>query len=581
MTKQKILYGAGEMGRRAFFHYAKSNPNAVAYFADTYKGGSEYLGKLVLSFDDFLKVHKDYTVVLCIYDLFDVSAAFDKAGVTPYLIWTDANLLSQEERFPKVHALIKETEPQDLRPKIIYGAGRGGEIALQFYGEDNVYAFADQHKAGNEFHGKPVLPLAELPRLQESHNIVISIEDISSAKDSLNKAGVTKFRPCFGVGWDDIRIRNALLLEFDEDAYASNLVNEIKNLDFIQHPEYIEECLEHRRIFLKMLIGNKTNVSARTLGENKFYGIFNELLNYANRDNPSYASPAVSHGVWGYDGMNYKIDFQNLVEVGTCNKAEIHRMHTDCLYFAVGSYLHYSRPFYDDQTTMQYKKKLGKNLLIFPVHSLPNIRVSYDYRAFVDYALNEAKAFDSITVCAHYNDFRKPIIEMFKANGANIVSAGMLFDPSFIRRLKTIVQSTDAVLTNGNGSHIYYCLGINKPVKVFLQNIELNAVKGLKEATESVFSDRIADKLSALTSWEISSQQLSHFEPWVGWQQIKTQEEMGAIFDISKRIAKHCDYKRSRYTESIRATYNELRRSTVQAEKLMYALMKEALPPGY
>ena len=48
VKKRKILYGAGAMGKRAFEYFTKDDPYSVFCFADTYKGGTEYLGKPVI-----------------------------------------------------------------------------------------------------------------------------------------------------------------------------------------------------------------------------------------------------------------------------------------------------------------------------------------------------------------------------------------------------------------------------------------------------------------------------------------------------------------------------------------------------
>ena len=56
---------------------------------------------------------------------------------------------------------------------------------------------------------------------------------------------------------------------------------------------------------------------------------------------------------------------------------------------------------------------------------------------------------------------------------------------------------------------------------------------------------------------------------------------MAAIFDISKRVIEGCDYKQSKYTDSLRRTYRELRHATSREEKLQFQLMSDALPLDY
>jgi len=580
-----ILYGAGSMGKRAFDYYTNANPDAVAFFADTYKGGTKYLGKPVLSLDEFREVHKDYTAILCIFDLFETVALFKEIGVEDYLVWDDRSLLPLEERFPNAFAHSKKNEFDDTRPKILYGAGKLGEIALRYYGNKNVVAFTDRAKAGGWYYNKPIISVDELSSLQESHNIVICIENSSSAEETLCGAGVERFSLCFGVGYDYIPLRIGLGVD-EIFSTASRYMENVTDVDFISHPEYINEYPNFAIHFDRKMvtIDGSEMVRVRTQFENIYYGYLEEMLFYAGCEYPYYDTPACSHGIV-LDGVRIKPGFYNLIDMGNFNKPVIHNQSKDCLYFAVGPYMQYVRPFYDAEEQTKYKKSLGSNLLVFPTHTLPRAIVSYDKRSFVDFAFENAKDFDSISVCTYFNDLNTEVIEMFRAGGAQIVSAGFPLDPSFARRLKTIISCADAMLTNGIGTHIIHCMSLGKPIRSFLQELtpetELLYSKGIASLYSNINSKTELMGAFATEEYNLTASQFERFEPLGGFTQIKTREEMAAIFNLSKRIMEHCGSRFSKYTESIRSMYRELSRSSNQEDKLQFRLMKEALPVDY
>jgi hypothetical protein len=85
----------------------------------------------------------------------------------------------------------------------------------------------------------------------------------------------------------------------------------------------------------------------------------------------------------------------------------------------------------------------------------------------------------------------------------------------------------------------------------------------------------------ATDEYKITQEQLDVYEFLAGFTQYKTKDELGAIFDLSRRIIQDCDYKRSRYANSVRYIYRELSRATSAEEKLQFRLMREALPDDY
>jgi hypothetical protein len=67
-----------------------------------------------------------------------------------------------------------------LRKQIIlFGAGRVGQRALQYYGKENVYCFCDSNKNNQkQYIENKIIDIDELSRIYENYDVVISISNI-------------------------------------------------------------------------------------------------------------------------------------------------------------------------------------------------------------------------------------------------------------------------------------------------------------------------------------------------------------------------------------------------------------------
>jgi hypothetical protein len=308
------------------------------------------------------------------------------------------------------------------------------------------------------------------------------------------------------------------------------------------------------------------------------------MLHYANRSLEYYEAPIVRHSMLLLGSLPFMHDGYNFITSGELHDSLIYRNSYENLSFIVGPYLNYAESFYDEAKLASMKKKLGKHLTVFPGHSIICFTtVNYNAKEFVNECLSEAKKFDSISVCVNYNDINSETIQLFKSNGVKIVTAGFGEDPSFAKRLKTIMLLTDAIATNSWGSQILHALSFNKPVKIIGQDFSLNRMAGEKvEMTEDIKDIFLkAKSMFEIDNYCVTQKQLDLFKPFVDFTKIMTREEMGAIFDLSKHIIQRCDYKKTKYINSIRETYRYLQRATSPDEKLQFCLMQKAAPPGY
>ena len=589
LARQKILYGAGEMGKSAFEYYTKENQDDVYCFADTFKGGSEYCGKPVISFDEFVIIHERYDVVICIFDLFDLVLKFDKHEIYNFTTWSGLYSLTPEERKKQFSEYSRKFDKPDTRRKILYGAGYFGNLAYKFYGREQIYAFADMNKSGTTYINKPVIHPTMLADLCEVYDIIVCVNDYKPVIDYFLKLGIVNSRVFFQI--IDIRsldMTNSDYVYFYTGSRCSlrepKIIDEIKKLDFIENPRlvirYYDNFVHSMRIINGLIPKNSRFLIGRMLDENMYYGYLTEMTYFAKRNVKYYEAPSAHHG-YRLAAEPVRVYWNSLIESGLLFKNDFHKISKDILVFVIGPYMNYVSSFYTNEEINVLKTSDNKNLTVFPVHTIHSIENFYDKSDFFQKVMAEAKNFDSLTVCFYFNEFWKnqDLINRFEACGAKIVTAGYIWDPSFAKRLKSIILLSDAIASNDWGSHVIHALSMNKPIKLLKQKVEWhdNRINKLFRNSETI------NKMKSLEidNYHITQEQINAHELNAGFSLVKTKEEMAAIFDLSKNIIQKCGYDPTRYVDSIRQIYHEFRNTTNPNEKLQFKMMCEALPDDY
>lgn len=206
----------------------------------------------------------------------------------------------------------------------------------------------------------------------------------------------------------------------------------------------------------------------------------------------------IEHGV--YFGKYVNINYSKLInKVVTFNKERLSLLTTenrDCKVLALGPYIHYADLLFCDSEMKNLKQQLGKTLLVFPVHSIPNIIADFDLDEFI-LKINQIKhngIYNSVIICLYYQDIIRGADAAYLAQKFKVVSAGHRFDPYFLDRLKTIIELSDDVVTNGIGTHVGYSNYLSKPLIAIEQAINY---EGLFVERKSSGNGSLHDK------WEI------------------------------------------------------------------------------
>lgn len=131
--------------------------------------------------------------------------------------------------------------------------------------------------------------------------------------------------------------------------------------------------------------------------------------------------------------------------------------------YAIGPYVHYAEPLLNKEQFKIEKERLGKTLLVFPSHSSNVFSAKFDFEGFCNKIEEYAKDFDTVRVCVYYQDIRMNKHEFYQKKGFEVITAGHANDNYFMPRLRSIIELSDMTMSNDIGSHLGYCVYLNKP----------------------------------------------------------------------------------------------------------------------
>lgn len=137
----------------------------------------------------------------------------------------------------------------------------------------------------------------------------------------------------------------------------------------------------------------------------------------------------------------------------------------------VGPYIIHVKNFLNPRSRRKIKKNYGKILLVFPTHGSPEVDLSYDQKAFMESIDRISKRYDTVFVSVYWLDIINSKYLIYQQKGYKIVTSGTRNDPRFLNRLKDLIELSDMTMSNDLGTHIGYCIALNKPHYLFAQEI--------------------------------------------------------------------------------------------------------------
>ncbi len=131
--------------------------------------------------------------------------------------------------------------------------------------------------------------------------------------------------------------------------------------------------------------------------------------------------------------------------------------------FPIGPFISYAEPHVGRAELRALKSRLGKTLVVFPYHSTHWLKTHIDIPAFAALIKEVAEGFDSIVVCLYWKDVLLGRDKEFNEHGFECVTAGHMYDPLFLPRLRSVVEIADVTASNQMGTHVGYSIALGVP----------------------------------------------------------------------------------------------------------------------
>ena len=452
---------------------------------------------------------------------------------------------------------------------ILFGAGKNGISALKKYKIENIAYFCDNsiQKQGTILNGVTIISFNEMLKLyHKGYTIMVTPRDNACMIGQLELNGVYDY-----LIFHDDNLRFPLQSsEDDKKVYDSG--NEILDYFVVETEKYdlLNDVSGFAHLSLEALKMNQEsnlilNYCGIGKGESYYYGNLQSLVQYAGiKDKEIKYYPIVSHHgcmLLYFTSFLYK---SAVIMQGEYYKKKIHQRAPYVPVFSIGPYIHYVEGIYSAPKLKKEKEKNGKTLLVFLPHTIENIERLYSRQAFIDNVLQEySSRFQSIWCCVYWADINNSICEYMEKKGIHIVSAGFRFDPQFNRRLKTIIELSDAVVVGDIGTFVAYALYLKKPIArididdkktIFLSEVQSELERKLQMLDQESYEKQFYKIFNNdIKSTEVQKQWMNEIS---GFDQIKDKNYIQKIFEISKDIWKQCDGDSFLYPEAVRQVYN-------------------------
>lgn len=277
--------------------------------------------------------------------------------------------------------------------------------------------------------------------------------------------------------------------------------------------------------------------------QNSLYGISKTIKQYAGIQPKKKLLAPIEHGCYLDDsGAPDDDPFARAIITFSEFRKEVISKYTERKVLPIGPYIHYAE-LIDIEILKDYKKKLGKTLLFFPAHSTHLIKTSFNHLQAIEWLRRVAKdhQFESVLICFYWKDCRPEIVELYLNAGFHCTTAGHIYDWNFLNRLKSIIWLSDVTASNAIGTHIGYCIYMNRPHWLFEQQItctadvliniplKIRVENGIKSYQERKTYQSISSHLTNLfrdISLSVTHDQYEACNYFWGFNCIKTAEEM-------------------------------------------------------
>ena len=202
---------------------------------------------------------------------------------------------------------------------------------------------------------------------------------------------------------------------------------------------------------------------------NSYYGHDRALRRYAELRTERSLKVAIEHGPVLVGDRIWEVDTETRMPIFLCASRDRARQYGDLggsalEAHAIGPLILYARE--------PEERPPGDRLLFFPSHSSHHVSASYDFRE-VERTIEGYRAeWNQVSVCVYWRDVLDGHADFYRSLGVECVTAGHMYDPGFLDRLRAIIERCDAVRSIEVGSHIFYSVALGRPVRLEAHRVE-------------------------------------------------------------------------------------------------------------
>lgn len=304
----------------------------------------------------------------------------------------------------------------------------------------------------------------------------------------------------------------------------------------------LERVLEEQKN-LNRLCADRPQSTVEIYPPNDFYGHATILKQYSKIPSGYQIKASIEHGIY-FNDWAWNVDLRaNLPAIFTSSKyrLKILKSKTAKALFAIGPILHYAPHYLNESSLNNEKKRIGENLLVFAGHSTHWVDCNYDIEKLCQLIKEIGKDFDTIRICLYWKDVLRGHAEYYLKEGFECVTAGHMFDPLFLPRLKSIIELATLTASNILGTHIGYCILMGKPHYYYEDQPEYTAQSAqILETDVAESSPKIVKAFRAFSKFidNITPLQKEIVEKYWGIGEEKSVQEMQSIFQTAEDMYK-------------------------------------------
>jgi len=288
-------------------------------------------------------------------------------------------------------------------------------------------------------------------------------------------------------------------------------------------------------------------VTSELHSSNDFYGHAALLKKYAGIPSNYQIKAAIEHGpfppgrVWDVD---FKSSLPAMLVYGAYRYPTL-KEKTNKALFPIGPIIRYAPHFLDNHTLSLEKQRIGETLLVFPHHSTHWIDANYDIHRYCRILEDIGKEFNTVMVCIYWKDVLRGTAEKYMEHGFECVTAGHIYDPLFLPRLKSIIELATISTSCSYGTQVCCCIAMEKPHFVIENKVKHTAAsdeilrRDIAPQTEktAIWASQMKDAFSKIRS-DISQKQNEIANKYWGFSEFKTATEMRLIFQATEDMYK-------------------------------------------